>query len=234
MNNHNHNRTIPNTQTTTSKIRRGCGYRRVGVVYAVASASAIKLQMRMGILCPPLPLEALGLEMETISKRGATPLPNTEGYFYDWVSSDAYPTVAHFLTEILEYGLSVGISMSTALRLPLNAHLVLLHKEAVPTAQGDLETEATCLRDGKPVTKTCCGLHFVQTVERGDIVFGETLLREHSNMMVTYHVANVPIERKPGAFLVVRLTRLEALKANDHDFIKQLQAAKLPVLLTEH
>lgn len=233
MNNIHSTPSTPNTATTT-RFRRGCGYRRVGVVYAVVNAKALAKQLHEGLLCPPIGLEALGLSENTLSKRGATPLPGMPGYFYDWVSSDAYPTVGHFLSEIVEHGLSVGISLSTALRLPKNSHLVLLHKEAVPVAKPGLQTEATCLRHKSPVTETCCGLHFVQSPQSGDVVLGNTLLRQHSNMMVTYYKANVPIERSPGAFLVVRLTGLEALKANNQAFIKQLQTAQLPVLLCDN
>jgi hypothetical protein len=100
-------------------VRRGCGTRKQGGVYAECGSSRKGKPVEAFLLCPPVVVDdkALGL--------------SPDGNVWDWVGSTHYPNVTDFIEEVRRFGLSRRSPKTIDFsRLGPNSRMILLHSKA--------------------------------------------------------------------------------------------------------
>lgn len=123
--------TLERSEVSINSEPRGCGMRIAGGVYleAMISEDGTGVPFASTIVCPPAPVDVNALGLSPIGVK----LIEVNGvwHVFDWVGSNNYPTVASFVDEARERGISRRIAKTSDFDLITPAsRLILIHAQA--------------------------------------------------------------------------------------------------------
>lgn len=219
-------------------VKRGCGLRVQGGVYAEAGSSSGGQPIEYFLLCPPVPVDA---KEEGLTPRGIK-LVEEAGivHAWDWVGEVHYPNVTDFIEEVRRFGMSrrlpLGLDYSA---LTAESRMVLLHPRAIleppcPYHADRIGGKALGLkwndcpkgREHQHI-EMCAGLWW-EDVTPLEALEGRVGRRDMPSF--GYKAAVKPelaVNRfaKLGAFAVMPIDRLAVVRADDGSHEKAMQAA---------
>jgi len=118
------------TDYANASIKRGCGKRKEGGVYAESGNSKKGSPLESFVLCPPIPFDPDEFGISPIGVQ----LRQFQGetwHIVDWVGSKYYPNVTDFLEEVRRFGLSRRLPRSLDFsKLTNESRLYLVHSQA--------------------------------------------------------------------------------------------------------
>lgn len=227
-------------------VRRGCGKRVTGGIYAEVGLSPYGRPLEDFLIDPPLvaDVDALGISaigVTLVERAGVT-------HIADLVGSDSYPNVADFVEEIRRFGLSRRLPQTLDFSLlGPGSRIVLLHSRAhIDNFDAYYETinELSCPRPGPEGAPyhliggdECCAGLWWQDVEGGvdvDLLdFGrprEVVRRMPSFTYNAYRRPRwldppfEPVEPKyrPAFFMSLPISNLAVIRAADGSHVEAL------------
>lgn len=111
--------------TYAQAVKRGCGTRKQGAVYAECGNSRNGKPVEAFLLCPPVVVDEKALGISPIGVK------LIEGNVWDWVGSQYYPNVTDFIEEVRRFGMSRRLPKTFDFaKLDPGARMMLLHSQA--------------------------------------------------------------------------------------------------------
>jgi len=106
-------------------VKRGCGTRKQGAVYAECGNSKNGKPVEAFLLCPPVLVDDNALGLSPIGVK------LIDGNVFDWVGSEYYPNVTDFIEEVRRFGMSRRIPKTFDFaKLDPDSRMILLHSKA--------------------------------------------------------------------------------------------------------
>lgn len=233
------------------QIKRGCGKRQQGGVYAECGRSPFGRPVEYFLLCPPVLVDAgeMGLSPLGVQLHPVTVDGKEIWHVWDWVGSKFYPNVADFVEEVRLYGMSRRLSKGLDFKkLTPESRIFLLHANAhIENAQAFQRARIggkalgldwdTCPKGiHKPgETRMCAGLWW-EDVNGMKVTVGRVGKRE---MPAFQYQAAAPIAHADHAVAVFAsfpISRLAVVASEDGSHVKaheNASASSLPVEIVE-
>lgn len=211
--------------STTTPVRRGCGTRMSGGIYAECGSSPWGRPVEHFLADPPMPvppdwaLSAQGVKL--IERDGVT-------HLVDWIGRQHYPNVADFVEEVRRFGLSRRLPRTLDFsRLTLDSRILVVHARAVimnhaayrPSDGAPYECPSDVPeihRRHVPGNLMCAGLWW-EDVDGGEALAGEDARRVLRSLpSLAYHARRPPDgvlgAYQPGIFGSFPLTNLVVVR----------------------
>ena len=236
-------------------VRRGCGVRKEGQLYAECGLSKYGRPVEDFLMCPPQRVDLGGLGIEPLGVR-LYQFPSGVYNVFDWVGSGHYPYVTDFIEEVRRFGLSRRFPKNMELdKLTVDSRLLLIHASATilnPRAMkedriGGLVMNyswKSCPRGIEhPFSEHCIGLCW-EDVEDVKSHPDYSIQRIGTRKMPSfwYKAAKPPgiraTRHEPAVFAIFPITRFVVVRARDgshEETLKRVESkSNLPVAVVDN